>query len=347
MTRDRFNTNFLRVLLLALLLGSGAAAAADHEVRAPEGFSFAGAELDRAGNGWVAWKDPDSLSSQLHRYQRFEATGEWSFSGYLVKGLRTGPGNRLLLNGVSPEGADLRLFTAGDSLEEIWNSAALTAEAGLDEERISLSTGFDWWYAARYLPAAVEVAAGRRGETEPLYRWTVDEVAPDAFLSVLTDTGESASGIDLALAVNGKGWLLQPSRSQPIPLVRPERCQEIITLTGGRDGLWATCGRGVQVLYPLAVEGQAAAAADAVLETRGALRTLGDRRVVTVERRPGHAGTFQVLRRGAAGRIERSEPMPFPVPPGQIAHFAGDLLLIRQGRRGEVFRAVPLPRPPG
>lgn len=324
------------------------------QLEAPSGFTYADADLDRAGTGFVLWKNTDGLTSKLQRVRAFEVTSSWDLPGFLGKGLRLGEDGPVLLMGVSPEGADLRLVAPhGDELEELWTSSAVSAANRLDEEQLSVSTDLRWWYGARFLDDGTEVLAGLLGATEPSFQWEVPTEEPDAFLSVLVDVESDPDSLRLALAVDGAGWLLSSETSSFEPVVLPEACPALVSLSSGRDGLWAHCESGVHALYPTSLPmTQGTVEPTAILAT-GDLRVLTDGTAVTVERRHDAPGTLQVVERKPDGRLRLSDPsIPYPVPLGRAGHIAGSQLLLpleagpgTDRTTHESYRVVPLALP--
>lgn len=354
---DRFpSTILLATIVLAVLLPLGttgltsAVQAETQGLVSPAGFTYADAHLDRDGTGFVLWKNTDGLTSELHRVRAFEVVASWDLPGFLGKGLRVADGDRVLLMGVSPEGADLRLVTPrGEQLGELWTSSTVSDTNRLDEEQLSVSNDLRWWYGARFQGDETEVIAGPLTSAEPSFRWSVPTPAPDPFLSVLVDVTSDADSLRLALSADGAGWLLSSETSTFEPLVLPEACPGLVSLSSGRDGLWAHCESGVHALYPADLPVVRGPVEPTAVVATGALRVLSDGTAVSLERRRGAPGTLRVVERKPDGAVEMgAESIPFPVPLGEIGHIAGSQLLLplKDGSDGgadrETFRALPL-----
>jgi hypothetical protein len=341
----------LSFLLISVLLAAAAfavAAAPARVISGPAGFSYAQAEIDRDGDGFVAWKSVESGESHLERLRSYGTDASWTFEGYVVKGLRAGENGRVLLQGVTPEGQELlRLLDAtGDELRLVWSSENVRSRSAEVGSNISVSRDLRWWYSSRFHPATVQVAAGVIGDAEPRFRWTVDLVAADPDMAVLVDGSSSEDALTLALAVDGEAWLLRSDSLEPQPLVRPEGCATIYTLQGGGDVLWADCGMDGYAIYRGSADGSRPLEAGAVLEA-GELRVLADGRALSIDRRRGGPGVMRILHGTESGAIERGAKAVFPAPLGTPARLAGEQVLVpRSGRSAarQVFEILPIPR---
>lgn len=342
----------LSSLLISVLLTTAAfavAAAPARVISGPAGFSYAEADIDRNGDGFVAWKSVESGESHLERLRAYGTAASWTFEGYVVKGLRAGENGRVLLQGVTPEGQELlRLLDAtGDELRLVWSSENVRSRSAEAGGNVSVSRDLRWWTSSKFHPATVQVAAGVIGDAEPRFRWTVDLVAADPDMAVLVDGSSSDDALTLALAVDGEAWLLRSDSLEPQPLVRPEGCTTIYTLQGGGETLWADCGMGGHAIYPLrSAGGSGPLEAGAVLEA-GELRVLADGRALSIDRRRGGPGVMRILHGTESGAIERGAEAVFPAPLGTPARLAGEQVLVpRSGRSAarQVFQILPIPR---
>lgn len=340
----------LSFLLVSALLAAAAfavTAAPARVVSGPAGFSYAEADLDRHGDGFVAWKSVESGESRLERLRAYEPAASWTFEGYVVKGLRAGANGRVLLQGVTPDGQVLlRLMdAAGDELRPAWSSEDVRPRSAEARGDISVSRDLRWWFSSTFHPATVQVAAGAIGDAEPRFRWTVDLVAADPDMAVLVDGSSSDDALTLALAVDGEAWLLRSDSLEPRPLVRPEGCATIYTLQGGGDRVWVDCGMGGHAIYRGFADGSGPLEADAVLEA-GELRVLADGRALSIDRRRGGPGVMRLLHGTERGAIEPGTEAVFPAPLGTPARLAGEQVLVpRSGRSAarQVFQILPIP----
>lgn len=340
----------LSSVLIYVLLATAAftvAAAPARVISGPAGFSYAGADIDRHGDGFVAWKSVESGESHLERLRAYETAASWRIEGYVVKGLRAGANGRVLLQGVTPEGQELlRLMDAtGDELRLVWSSEDVRSRSAEAGANISVSRDLRWWYSSTFHPATVQVAAGVIGDAEPRFRWTVDLVAADPDMAVLVDGSSSDDALTLALAVDGEAWLLRSDSLEPRPLLRPEGCATIYTIQGGGDVLWADCGADGHAIYRGSADGSGPLEAGAVLEA-GELLVLADGRALSIDRRRGGPGVMRILHGTESGAIERGAEAVFPAPLGTPATLAGEqVLLPRSGRSAarQVFQILPIP----
>lgn len=335
---------------ISVLLATAAfavAAAPARVISGPAGFSYAEADIDRNGDGFVAWKSVESGESRLERLRAYGTAASWAFKGYVVKGLRAGANGRVLLQGVTPEGQELlRLLDAtGDEPRLVWSSEDVRTQSGEAGSGISVSRDLRWWTSTTFHPATVQVAAGMIGDAEPRFRWTIDLVAADPDMAVLVDGSSSDDALTLALAVDGEAWLLRSDSLAPRPLVRPEGCATIYTLQGGGDVLWADCGMGGHAIYRGSADGSGPLEADAVLEA-GEIRVLADGRALSIDRRRGGPGVMLILHGTESGAIERGAKAVFPAPLGTPARLAGEQVLVpRSGKSAarQVFEILPIP----
>lgn len=343
--------NRFSLLVVSVLLAnswSAAFAAPRGTLRGPEGFTYAGAEIDRYGNGFIVWKDTEAGRSRLERLDAYEPTARWDFEGYVVKGARGGDEkSRILLQGVTSEGRELRLVdTAGRDLKLLWSSEGWSRAAveGSDAS-ISVSRDLDWWYSLQFEATTALVTAGTIGDLEPRFHWIVEVTARDPELAVLVDAAASDQGPTLALAVDGEAWLMRPDDLVPRPLARPERCASIYTLQPGGQHLWADCGSGGHALFPLsAAEGSPPLAAVRVVEA-GDLRVLADGRALWIERRHGASGAMRTLVFSDDSEIRRGPDSALPAPLGTPVHLAGEQVLVLRSDRSsphQVFTVLPV-----
>lgn len=342
--------NRFSLLLVSVLLASSwsaAFAAPGRTLRGPEGFTYAGAEIDRNGDGFIAWKDTEAGRSRLERLDAYEPTARWDFEGYVVKGARGGSAGRILLQGVTAEGRELRLVdTAGRDLKLLWSSEGWSqAAAEGADATISVSRDLDWWYSLHFEATTALVTAGTIGDLEPRFRWVVEVAARDPELAVLVDAASSDHGPTLALAVDGEAWLLRPDDLVPRPLARPERCASIYTFQPGVQHLWADCGSGGHAIFPLgAAEGSPPLGAVRVVEA-GDLRVLADGRALWIERRRGTSGTMRTLAFSDDSEIRRGPESALPAPLGTPVHLAGEQVLVLRSDRSsphQVFAVLPI-----
>jgi hypothetical protein len=340
------------LLLVSLLLASSWSAvfaAPGRTLSGPEGFTYAGAEIDRNGNGFIAWKDTEGGRSQLERLRAYEKTAHWIFEGYVVKGIRGGEDGRVLLQGVASDGRELRLVdTAGEELNLLWSSASSPpVTASGSDDALSVSRDLRWWYTVQFEPTTALVTAGRIGDPEPGVQWTVDVEGRDTELAVLVDAASTDQGPTLALAVDGEAWLMRPGSAVPQSLLRPERCASIYTLQAGGQRLWADCGSGGHAIYPLGGGvGSQPLGAVAVMEP-GDLRVLADGRALSIVRRHGAPGTMRLLAFSADGDLRRGRESPIPASLGTPAHLAGEKVLVLRSDRSsarQVYAVLPIPR---
>lgn len=324
---DQYLTRFAFLIGLAMASAISLAAtgspAPTQVIVGPSGHHLAKAELSRSGDGLVLWKAAEGFGSVLDSYAQFEVAQRHALSDYLAKGfLRSG--DRILLQGVTPEGRDLRLMDmSGEALQEVWSTEQLL-KSGVDRDELTISRDLEWWYAPTYFPTSVFIQAGRIGEPAS-FRWTVDVDSPDSFMAGLGDMTLSDGTLALAYSNRGEGWLLHPGEA-PRPLERPPGCGEIHSVDGAADGFWARCDRGMVALYPATPPESGPVEPQASDRITG-LRFLPDGQAVAVTQQreaPGRLARLSVKE----GRIQRGPGTPYPVPLGQVGNLAGEVCLL-------------------
>lgn len=117
----------------------------------------------------------------------------------------------MLLQGVTPERPESRLVDASEDDLRLLRTSEELPEEWLDADadaQHAVSSDLRWWSAVAFEPTVARLAAGRLGDPEPAFRWTLDVAPVDPFLAALVTFDPSAADVTLALALDGEAWLL-------------------------------------------------------------------------------------------------------------------------------------------